>query len=65
MSKFALWVPPLILLLASLACRPVVTIGWSEILVLAVIILVLLGPFLWRLYRFWLAYQERQRGPKE
>jgi hypothetical protein len=39
------------LLLAALACRPVFAIGWSEFLILVVLIAVLLGPLLLRIYR--------------
>ncbi len=35
--------------IASLACRPVLTIGWGEIGILIVIIAVLLGPVIFRL----------------
>jgi hypothetical protein len=39
------------LLLSALACRPVMTIGWQEIIVLVAILLVLMGPPLFRLYK--------------
>jgi hypothetical protein len=38
--------------LALLSCRPIVAIGWTELIILIVLIAVLLGPFLFRLYRF-------------
>ncbi len=40
-----------ILLAVSLACRPVLTIGWGEIGILLVLIAVLLGPLLFKLYQ--------------
>jgi hypothetical protein len=40
------------LLALLLACRPVIAIGWEELVALAVVIALLLGPVLWRLYRF-------------
>jgi hypothetical protein len=40
------------LLLSLLSCRPVIAIGWPELVVLIVIIAILLGPLLFRLYRF-------------
>jgi hypothetical protein len=40
-----------VLLLSVLACRPVFAIGWTELLILIVIIAVLLGPVLMRVYR--------------
>lgn len=44
-------VSAVILLLCLLACRPVFAIGWTELLILFVIIIVLLWPFLLRVYR--------------
>jgi len=35
-----------------LACRPVIAIGWPELIILVVLISVLLGPLMFRLYRF-------------
>jgi hypothetical protein len=50
--------PPLIaVLLSTLACRPVITIGWQEIGIFIILLLVLLGPPLYRLYK---RYQEFQ-----
>jgi hypothetical protein len=40
-----------LLLLANLACRPVITIGWGELLLVAVLGAVILGPVLIRIYR--------------
>ncbi len=37
-----------ILLLSLLACRPVFAIGWTELLILIVLIIFLLGPVLLR-----------------
>jgi hypothetical protein len=39
------------LVFSTLACRPIITIGWSEIGILLMIFLVLLGPPLFRLYQ--------------
>jgi len=38
--------------LMLLACRPVIAIGWPELIILVVLIGVLLGPLMFRLYRF-------------
>jgi hypothetical protein len=38
-------------LIGSLACRPVLTIGWTEILIIAGLILLLLGPALFKLFQ--------------
>lgn len=48
-------------LLGLLACRPVIAIGWSELVILFLIIAFLLGPFLLKLARAWNAYQEKQK----
>lgn len=34
------------------ACRPVMTIGWGEIAIILVLVLLLIGPILWRVIRF-------------
>jgi hypothetical protein len=39
------------LLLSTLACRPIITIGWQEIGIFVVLLLILLGPPLYRLYK--------------
>ena len=36
---------------STFACRPVLTIGWGEIGIFVVLLLVLLGPALFRLYK--------------
>jgi len=58
-----LWHGLLVLFLSTLACRPVIAIGWNEFLFLFVLIAVLLGPplykFLRRVEEFW------KRKPKD
>jgi len=49
--KFRHRLPALTALLGILACRPVLTVGWSEIFILGIILLVLAGPGLWRFYK--------------
>ena len=41
----------LALSLSLLACRPVFAIGWTELIILLVLIVFLLGPYLLKLYR--------------
>ena len=41
----------IVLLLSLLACRPVFAIGWTELIILLVLIVFLLGPYLLKLYR--------------
>ena len=40
------------LLLSILSCEPVIAIGWPELVILLVIIVILLGPLMFRIYRF-------------
>jgi hypothetical protein len=42
----------IVLLLSQLSCRPVIAVGWPELIILVVIIAILLGPLMFRLYRF-------------
>jgi dolichol kinase len=51
-------VPAALMLAASLACRPVFAIGWTELAIIFVIILVLFAPVLFRLFRFFTRNQE-------
>jgi hypothetical protein len=41
-----------ILLFSLLSCRPIIAIGWTEIIIIVVLVAVLLGPLLFRIYRF-------------
>jgi hypothetical protein len=54
-----------ILLLALLACRPVMAIGWEELLAIALIIAFLLGPVLFRLARAWVKFQESLKKERD
>ncbi|HSG44823.1 MAG TPA: hypothetical protein VLA72_16880 [Anaerolineales bacterium] len=40
-----------ILTLSTLACRPILTIGWGEFLIVTVVIVVLIGPPVYRFIR--------------
>ena len=42
-----------ILGLSLLACEPVIAIGWPEILIITGLVVFLLGPPLYKLYRRW------------
>ena len=53
------------LALSLLACRPVFAIGWSELVILLVLIVFLFGPILFKLARSWQAYQESKKKKKE
>ena len=47
--------------LTMLSCRPVFAIGWTELLILVIIIAFLMGPFLLRVYR---AYDRLRKTDK-
>jgi hypothetical protein len=53
------------LLLATLACRPVITVGWQEIAIVGAIILILIGPPLFRLYRRVVEFQLWRKRKKD
>ncbi len=40
-----------LIVLANLACRPVITIGWGEVLLVGLLAALLLGPLLLRFFR--------------
>jgi uncharacterized membrane protein (Fun14 family) len=53
-----------LLSLSVLACRPVITVGWSEIAILFVIALFVAGPLLFRLYRILARFQKSEEREK-
>ena len=57
--------PLAILLLAACACRPVLTIGWGELITLLVLIAVLLWPLLLRIYRTLEALRKSQQESEQ
>jgi len=58
-SRFLPFIIPLAAILSSgIACRPVLTIGWGEIGILIVLLLVLLGPALFRLFKRFEEYRK-------
>ena len=44
-----LYMAGFVLLSSMLACRPVLAIGWGEFLILVVVVVVLIGPPIYRL----------------
>ncbi|MGD8402748.1 MAG: hypothetical protein PVJ21_03740 [Anaerolineales bacterium] len=42
----------IVLLLSLLSCRPIIAIGWPELIILVVLVGILLGPLVFRFYRF-------------
>ena len=51
-----------VLFISLLSCRPIVAIGWPELIILVVLVAVLLGPLLFRLYRFLDKIQKASRA---
>jgi len=43
---------------AGFACRPIITVGWAEILILAGIIVFAISPFLLKVYRAYLGVED-------
>lgn len=39
------------LLVSSLACRPVIAVGWSEMVILAIIVAIVISPLVFRILR--------------
>jgi hypothetical protein len=52
----------IVLVLSVLSCRPIIAIGWPELIILVVLVAVLLGPLLFRLYRFLDKIQKASRA---
>jgi hypothetical protein len=46
--------------LSLLACRPVMTVGWLEILILFALVTFLFGPLLFRIFTWWQKYKSDQ-----
>ena len=51
MIRRNLWLALSVLLLTTLACQPVIVIGWNEFLVVFLLFTVLLGPLIYRFLR--------------
>ncbi|MBT3321076.1 MAG: twin-arginine translocase TatA/TatE family subunit [Anaerolineae bacterium] len=49
------------LFLSLISCRPVLTIGWTEILILAVIFLIILGPSFLRFYKRYRKFRKYEK----
>ena len=52
------------LLFLTLACRPVLSIGWGEIVILVVLIAFLAGPAIFKLYRRLAQYKKAWKDSK-
>jgi len=52
------------LLFVTLACRPVIAIGWNEFIFLFLLMAVLLGPPLYKLMRKLEAFLQNERKKK-
>ena len=56
-SRFALFA----ILLTTMACQPVIAVGWNEFLFVFILIAVLLGPPLYRLIRRLEGFLKREK----
>ncbi len=52
-------------LLGLLACEPVFAIGWEELVIIILLVIFLLWPFLLKLARIWIKFQELQKKKKD
>ncbi len=53
------------LLLNLLACRPMIAIGWPELIILVILIAILLGPLMFKIYRLLDKIQKASRNEKK
>jgi hypothetical protein len=64
LMKFSRRLLALPVLLGLLACRPVLTVGWSELFIFGMILLVLAGPSLWRFYKRYRKFRDYEKKGK-
>jgi len=67
MARFRLPVlaAALAMLILLFTCRPVFAIGFNELALLILLILLLLGPALYKLAQSWNEYQESRKNKKD
>jgi hypothetical protein len=65
MKKFPKFAGLIALLLSLLSCEPVIAIGWPELLILIILIVALLGPLMFRMYRFLDKVQKAMKDEKK
>lgn len=63
-TTFAPRLALLLLTLPALACRPVIAIGWGELLVFLLLFLLLFGLPLWRFWKKWQAFRKHNGREK-
>jgi hypothetical protein len=51
-SDYSVLISIIVLVFSLLSCRPVFAIGWPELIILVILVAVLLGPLMFRFYRF-------------
>ncbi len=55
----------LLFALPALACRPVIAVGWGEILIFIFLFLLLFGLPFWRFWKKWQAFQKDIQAKKK
>lgn len=45
-------------LVSSLACEPLIAVGWQEFVLIILLVAFLLAPVIFKLARAWIAFQE-------
>jgi hypothetical protein len=46
------------LLVSSLACEPLIAVGWQELLLIILLVAFLIGPLIFKLAKAWIRFQE-------
>lgn len=46
------------ILFSTLACEPLIAVGWQELLLIILLVAFLIGPVIFKLARMWIAFQE-------
>ena len=52
MKRISIYLGFFSIVMTMLSCRPIIAIGWPELIILVILVGVLLGPLMFRLYRF-------------
>lgn len=64
-KRFQLVVAAIVWGVSIFGCRPVIAVGWSEILILGLIIAFVLSPWLVKVLRFYLRNQEQDKDQRQ
>ena len=51
-------------LFSTLACEPLIAVGWQELLIIIALVAFLIGPLLFKLAKAWIRFQDSMRKKK-